>query len=650
MFYKGSEPEGDKKTPGALQLLNVGGFYVRRRQKSLPVDNDNVTISSPVLVDTALPDLFSITIQNGGKLVFSRFDNHDLSVHYILIDDGGEMHIGSEDCQFEKYVTISLLGEPDEPIDIPGFGQKFIGVRENGVLELHGKDKLSWTKVSKTVSQTDPDQLVKFSHLEKDDVMKAPGLNIYRFQKDGTVIDSIHEPISRNQNKVNQAIARMEVFMDGIQNGDVVAIATQGEVIRKASLDLSGLVSKFDEVLGAHSLGDVVKGSAYAYIGILGDDASVDEDLQFENNKRAHASVTLKLDQFNTRFTVHSVNHKRGRKFADFVVTDVQEEEPIIEVVDDASSWTKGDRVFITSTDYDWKQVEEFTLLDCPQCSVNQIKLNEPIANTHFGEIYKNVDMRAEVGLMSRHIIIQGIVTRGNSNGGHVKILDNVCYNTFGHGFFIEDGGEKYTHIEGNLGLGQKSWKGLIGQVGTTGTIPTDKTPVTFWITNPLQILKNNVAAGGDGVGMWFVYPDEPTGPSRNLSLMADKEARHTPVEEFYNNVAHSYIKAGLFVDNIEQDDLTVKGYNQYDPREVPTDFNSQRVPAIFTRLTGINIYLLQILVYILSIAFFGYSCVFFIVRVCLCSWTYTLYISAYKNRRQNAWIRGGWMVLRRAS
>ena len=48
--------------------------------------------------------------------------------------------------------------------------------------------------------------------------------------------------------------------------------------------------------------------------------------------------------------------------------------------------------------------------------------LSVPVKYTHYGEIYKNVDMRAEVGLMTRHIHIRGEVSDGKSNGGHVKV------------------------------------------------------------------------------------------------------------------------------------------------------------------------------------------------------------------------------------
>ena len=54
-------------------------------------------------------------------------------------------------------------GEPGE-LNIPGFGEKFIGVRAGGTLELHGKDKPSWTKLTSTVTKTDTSQLYSFNH------------------------------------------------------------------------------------------------------------------------------------------------------------------------------------------------------------------------------------------------------------------------------------------------------------------------------------------------------------------------------------------------------------------------------------------------------------------------------------------------------
>lgn len=49
------------------------------------------------------------------------------------------------------------------------------------------------------------------------------------------------------------------------------------------------------------------------------------------------------------------------------------------------------------------------------------------------------------------------------------------------------------------------------------------------------------------GNGFWFVYPDEPLGPSAGLGFMLLHEARYTPIPEFYNNVAHSNAKVCIF-------------------------------------------------------------------------------------------------------
>ena len=53
------------------------------------------------------------------------------------------------------------------------------------------------------------------------------------------------------------------------------------------------------------------------------------------------------------------------------------------------------------------------------------------------------------------------------------------------------------------------------------------------------------------GVGIWYVYPDLPTGPSRALDFMAKNEAKHTPIELFENNVAHSYVKVLILYTDI---------------------------------------------------------------------------------------------------
>ena len=41
---------------------------------------------------------------------------------------------------------------------------------------------------------------------------------------------------------------------------------------------------------------------------------------------------------------------------------------------------TLGDKVIIASTDYDWRQAEERTLLECDECSNKQVQLDSKFA------------------------------------------------------------------------------------------------------------------------------------------------------------------------------------------------------------------------------------------------------------------------------
>ena len=46
-----------------------------------------------------------------------------------------------------------------------------------------------------------------------------------------------------------------------------------------------------------------------------------------------------------------------------------------------------------------------------------------------------------------------------------LQVKDNVCYNTHGHAYFIEDGGEKDTTFDGNL----------VASVKPGSLLPSDK-------------------------------------------------------------------------------------------------------------------------------------------------------------------------------
>ena len=44
--------------------------------------------------------------------------------------------------------------------------------------------------------------------------------------------------------------------------------------------------------------------------------------------------------------------------------------------------------------------------------------------------------------------------------------------------------------------------------------LQTDITAASYWLTNPLNTVINNRAAGGDFYGFWYEIKENPDGPS----------------------------------------------------------------------------------------------------------------------------------------
>ncbi|XP_072420918.1 cell surface hyaluronidase CEMIP2-like isoform X3 [Chiloscyllium punctatum] len=111
----------------------------------------------------------------------------------------------------------------------------------------------------------------------------------------------------------------------------------------------------------------------------------------------------------------------------------------ILNLMDDATSWLPGNQIVIASTDYSMYQAEHFKLLPCPKCKVNQVKIDGKPRYLHMGEVIDGIDMRAEVGLLSRNILIKGEMEDScygqnfchffshDTFGGQIKILQNFA-------------------------------------------------------------------------------------------------------------------------------------------------------------------------------------------------------------------------------
>lgn len=295
--------------------------------------------------------------------------------------------------------------------------------------------------------------------------------------------------------------------------------------------------------------------------------------------------------------------------------------------LDTDPDWRIGDKIVVASTDFDYEQAETFEVVSV---SGTKVSLDRPAEYLHWGESEsysgKTVDMRAEVGLLSRNIKIQGdAVSELEGFGGHfmamggelyvngvelyrmgqrakmgrypvhwhlmgddargqfiagssihhsfnrcvtihgsngVFVQNNVAFNAPGHCFFLEDGIETDNVFEANLGLS------IHKAEEDHALLPSDldfRGPATYWITNPANTFKNNVSAGSRGAGFWIALPEHPTGPSATDSVWP----QYTPLALFEGNVAHSSQSDGLHLDGGPQANGEV-GSSYYRPSKDP--------------------------------------------------------------------------------
>ncbi len=303
--------------------------------------------------------------------------------------------------------------------------------------------------------------------------------------------------------------------------------------------------------------------------------------------------------------------------------------------------WKVGEKIVIASSDYNTGHAEESTIR---AVSGSLIRLSAPLAYNHWckKETYSATQTLlecAEVGLLSRNITIQGdsgSVTNGF--GGHLMIMRgatakigsvelfhmgqknlvgrypmhwhlvgeapgqylrdssihhaynrfvsihgtnqvllyrNLGYGTQGHGFYLEDGIEQRNALIGNLGLSVRN-----AQDGKPTA--SDRNASVFWVSNPNNILRDNIAAGSEHTGFWLGFPEHPIGLSSTNTIWP----RRTPLREFNNNTSHSNAGRGLYVDGGELPNRTV-GTTWYEPRINPADSNSALVTPVFRNFTA---------------------------------------------------------------
>jgi len=197
-------------------------------------------------------------------------------------------------------------------------------------------------------------------------------------------------------------------------------------------------------------------------------------------------------------------------------------------------------------------------------------------------------------------------------HGTHnLRVENNVTYNTVGHCFFVEDGIETGNQFVRNLGIQTKCHPTLPcvptvlaaagenpdyenrqavranGQASKDVLLPSDNTVSTFWITNPDNVYRDNVAAGSDVTGFWMSLPEHPNGQFEGTEISNATWPRRTPFREFKGNVAHSNYDSFMFDRNINVNNTFGVTGNAHMPKEDPFDPNSKTLETVFEDLTA---------------------------------------------------------------
>uniref|UniRef100_A0A8C6UX64 hyaluronoglucosaminidase n=1 Tax=Neogobius melanostomus TaxID=47308 RepID=A0A8C6UX64_9GOBI len=393
----------------------------------------------------------SLTIQSGGI---------EISLTgYILIEDGGALHIGASKCRYRSRAAIALTGRSDSQAlsDVAVFGRKFIGVMSGATLELHGTERISWSLLTRTIPASG---LATGGYSFQRNFSR--GINLRVVDQDTSAVlflERYDTHDSRNDSR------RLTQLLRALPEGRIVALAVGDSAVKSL---LEETKKAIEERLGSsYIVQDHISyhSAAWALVSVVGGgNTSCSEDVKEHENHDTGGKAWARRN-FTTvngvGFSVsaysewkNGANKKRYNIrmiktssltlilfYPGFPISGFQidaADQVVLNLQDQVQkSWKSGDQVVVASTDYSMYQAEEFTLLPCPLCSSRQVRIEGKPQYSHVGEIFDGIDMRAEVALLSRNVIIYGEmenVCYGDNQcqffnhdtfGGHIKILGN---------------------------------------------------------------------------------------------------------------------------------------------------------------------------------------------------------------------------------
>ncbi|GIL74261.1 hypothetical protein Vretifemale_4328 [Volvox reticuliferus] len=137
------------------------------------------------------------------------------------------------------------------------------------------------------------------------------------------------------------------------------------------------------------------------------------------------------------------------------------------------------------------------------------------------------------------HVFARGVVLSGTHG---LLVQHTVLYDVYGHAVALDTGAETGNVFEGNVA-------GLSRVSPALGV--QDTSPAVFWVANPNNTFRGNVAAGSDHTGFAYVLPnlaytDTAVADAEGFDAVLPPWQAPIPAGGFNNNMAHSHLLYGM--------------------------------------------------------------------------------------------------------
>ena len=390
----------------------------------------------------------NLIIEDGGKLVFKDYGEGGqkitLRAKSIKIHDNGEMWVGSRSCRYQGEADVVLFGNKEDMTEHPHVGTKYLWCASDCVLEMHGKEKQSWTYLEDHLFRNSiPADNIEFYQ----DGQSASGVNGNRLvfhvvSAEGDLRDMFYLENGSTD------YAGLEAWIASYDKDDNIFLFFTDFLFELSqeiadilgehgidSIQLNGLLAnensrKFSQIAGVFNSsgesdfkfvspdGQDFHSGLTGFIGpvsLSGEKSGWDFGFDIESFYQWNAANTMIVTVDQVQQLLDGLI-EMSQPFIENSFQRVQYssstkgQTPIITLADNVSSWEVGDQIMVASTSFDSRDSEVFTIVNCDECSDHQVKLDRVADTTHWGRISDRtgIDQRAEVGLLSRNVRFYG--------------------------------------------------------------------------------------------------------------------------------------------------------------------------------------------------------------------------------------------------